>query len=84
MFTDFFVICSGASNRQLKALLASVKEETKKDLGVMPHHVEGEPDSGWILLDYGDVVVHIFDPGLRDYYGLEELWHEGKVLLRVQ
>ena len=47
-------------------------------------HIEGTPESGWIIVDYGDIVVHIFDPDLRQYYKLEELWDEGKVLLRVQ
>jgi len=84
MFADFFVICSGTSSRQLKALVDGVKDEAKKGLGVLPHHVEGESESGWILLDYGDVIVHVFDPEQRAYYGLEELWREGKVLLRMQ
>ena len=82
-FADFFVICSGNSERQLKALVESVREMTKKELGVLPHHIEGEPFSGWVLLDYIDVVVHVFDPDLRTYYDLEGLWQEGKVLLRM-
>ena len=61
-----------------------MRETAKKDLGITPHHVEGEPFSGWVLLDYLDVVVHIFSSQLRAYYDLEELWQEGKVLLRVQ
>jgi ribosome-associated protein len=82
-FTDFFVICSGNSERQLKALVASVRETVKKDLELLPHHIEGEPFSGWVLLDYIDVVVHVFDRDLRRFYDLEGLWQEGKVLLRV-
>ena len=84
LFADFFVICSGKSERQLKALVESVREAAKKDLGILPHHVEGEAFSGWVLLDYVDVIVHIFDPELRAYYDLEGLWQEGKVLLRMQ
>lgn len=82
--TDFFVICSGTSERQLRALAESVREMTKKELGLLPHHVEGQPLSGWVLLDFVDVIVHIFAPHLRVYYDLEGLWHEGKVLLRMQ
>jgi ribosome-associated protein len=84
LFADFFVICSGNSERQLRALVASVRETLKKDLGILPHHVEGESHSGWVLLDYVDIVVHIFTPELRAYYDLEGLWQEGKVLLRMQ
>ena len=83
-FTDFFVICSGNSERQLKALVDAVRETTKKDMGILPHHIEGEPFSGWVLLDYLDVVVHVFASEMRTYYDLEGLWQEGKVLLRVQ
>ena len=83
-FTDFFVICSGGSERQIRALVDSVREMTKKELGILPHHVEGESISGWVLLDYLDVVVHVFSPGLRAYYDLEGLWQDGKVLLRMQ
>lgn len=84
LFADFFVICSGNSERQLKALVDSVRETTKKKMDLLPHHIEGEPFSGWVLLDYVDVVVHIFAPDLRTYYDLEGLWQDGKVLLRVQ
>ena len=83
-FSDFFVICSGASERQLKALVQGIRETVKKELDILPHNVEGEAISGWVLLDYLDVIVHIFSPELRDYYDLEGLWQEGKVLLRMQ
>jgi ribosome-associated protein len=65
-------------------LADAVRETAKKDLGIIPHHVEGEPFSGWVLLDYLDVVVHIFSSELRVYYDLEGLWQDGRVLLRVQ
>ncbi len=83
-FADFFVICSGDSERQLKALVDSVRDMAKNELGILPHHIEGEPFSGWVLLDYVDVVVHVFAPDLRTYYDLEGLWQDGKVLLRMQ
>jgi ribosome-associated protein len=84
LFADFFVICNGTSERQLKALVEGVRETVKNEWGILPHHIEGEPASGWVLLDFIDVIVHIFAPELRTYYDLEGLWHEGKVLLRMQ
>ena len=82
-FTDYFVICTGTSNRMLNALADAVNNKTREK-----HHkkgrIEGTPDAGWIVVDYGDVVVHLFDEELRNYYKLEELWKEGKILLRVQ
>ena len=83
-FADFFVLCNGSSERQLKALVKGVREALKKELGIIPHHIEGEPASGWVLLDYIDVIIHVFSSDLRAYYDLEGAWQEGKVLLRVQ
>lgn len=81
--SDYFVICSGASDRTLKALIDAVVEETRSDVKVKPR-LEGKPKEGWILADYGPVVVHIFSHAQRDYYQLEELWSQGKVVLRIQ
>jgi ribosome-associated protein len=82
-FTDYFVICTGTSDRMLDALAEAVTEAIRKK-----HHkkgrVEGLPQEGWTVIDYGDVVVHLFSPDQRDYYRLEELWNQGKVLLHVQ
>ncbi len=83
-FADYFILCNGTSDRQLKAMVAGVRETVKKELGLLPHHVEGEPFSGWVLLDYADIIVHVFSPELRAYYDLEGVWPEGKVLVRVQ
>jgi len=82
--TDYFIICSGTTERQLDALLAAVREMTKKSLGILPLHIEGDPSSGWILMDYGSVVVHLFAPELRVYYDLEGLWRDGHVVVRIQ
>lgn len=82
-FADYFVICSGDSQRQVRAILEDIGLSLKKE-GVMPHHHEGALDSGWLLLDYGDVIVHIFSIEERDYYQLDELWHEAKALIRIQ
>ena len=82
--TDYFIICSGTSERQLDALLAAVRQTTKRSLGVLPLNVEGDPSSGWILVDYGPVVVHLFSPELRAYYVLEGPWRDGRVVVRIQ
>ncbi len=82
-FTDYFVICAGESTRQIRTIYDEVEHGLKKE-GIMPHHHEGTHDSGWLLLDYSDVVVHIFGIEERDFYKLDELWHEAKTVLRIQ
>jgi ribosome-associated protein len=82
-FADYFVICSGESERQIQAIYEEVAHALKKG-GVLPHHHEGTVDSGWLLLDFGDVIVHIFAPSEREYYDLDKLWHEASPLLRIQ
>jgi ribosome-associated protein len=81
---DYFVICSGTSERQLKAIVESLTRETKTKHQIAPWYVEGETDTGWVLLDYGDVIVHAFAPEMRHYYDLEGLWSESSVLLKIQ
>ena len=82
-FTDYFVVCNGTSDRMLDALAKSVVDEMRSQ-HKMKGRVEGEARDGWLVVDYGDVVVHLFSPDQRDYYQLEELWSEGKILLRLQ
>ena len=82
-FTDYFVICSGDSERQLKPIQDEVHESLKRD-GVTPHHREGTLDSGWLLLDYGDVIVHIFSAAERERYRLDDLWKDARTVLRIQ
>ena len=82
-FADYFVICSGESSRQIRAIYEEVEHALKKE-GVLPHHVEGDIESGWLLLDFGDVIVHIFAPFERDFYQLEELWSNARPVLRIQ
>jgi ribosome-associated protein len=67
----------------VNALIRSVKEEVKKEYGIHPR-LEGEPRYGWMVADYGDLVLHIFSPERRAYYRLEDLWAEGKTILRLQ
>jgi ribosome-associated protein len=80
---DYFVVCSGESDRQLKAILEAIDEGMGREFG---RHVrfEGTPDTGWVLLDYGDVVVHIFSVALRDYYRIERLWSKATPVVVVQ
>jgi ribosome-associated protein len=83
-FTDYFVICTAGSERTLKALADEVHARVKEKHSKNPYSIEGDASSGWILIDYGDVILHLFSGDLRSYYKLEELWQEGKVLLRIQ
>lgn len=82
-FTDYFVICNGTTDRMLNALADTVMDDIRnghKKKG----RKEGMAHDGWLILDYGDVILHLFSPDQRSYYQLEELWHKGKVLLKVQ
>jgi ribosome-associated protein len=75
-YTDYFVICSGNTGRQAKAIQDGIAEGLKREHGTLPRRVEGSADGGWILMDYLDVVVHIFTPQAREFYRLEQLWGE--------
>ena len=75
-YTDYFVIATGGSDRQVKAIHDRIHENMKKDHGLLPRRVEGVSESRWILMDYLDVIVHIFTAEAREYYRLEQLWGE--------
>jgi ribosome-associated protein len=75
-YTDYFVICSGGTDRQTKAIHDRIHENMKKQHGLLPRRVEGLSEARWILMDYLDVIVHIFTPDAREYYRLEQLWGE--------
>jgi ribosome-associated protein len=75
-YTDFFVICSGNTERQTKAIHDGIHQGMKQDDGLLPRRVEGLSEARWILMDYLDVIVHVFTPDARDYYRLEQLWGE--------
>jgi ribosome-associated protein len=81
---DYFVICTAESERQAKALQEILREELKNEHKTRPLSTEGEPASGWTLLDYNSVVVHIFSTQTRAYYRLEELWKAAPVVLKIQ
>lgn len=76
-FCQFFVICNGTSSTHVSALAYSLKDEIIDTLDEKPDHVEGINESQWVILDYGDVVVHIFQKEVRDYYQLEDFWADG-------
>ena len=75
-YTDYFVICTGRSDRQAKAIHDAIHQGLKAEYGILPRRVEGLTQSRWILMDYLDVVVHVFTPETREYYRLEQLWGE--------
>jgi ribosome-associated protein len=83
MFTSYFVICTGTSDRMLDALADATIDKVRLTYGIkgIP---QGLSASGWVLVDFGSVIVHCFAPETRDFYKLEELWREGKILLRLQ
>ncbi len=82
-FADYFILCSGTSERMLDALAHTVVETAQKTTGLRGR-IEGIARAGWVLIDLGDIIVHLFAPEVRDYYALEELWAEGKVLIHLQ
>ena len=80
---DYFVIATTESERQAKAVIDEIEKKMKVHRK-LPLSVDGELNSGWVLLDYGSVIVHIFNPGTRDFYDLEELWSNAPVVVRMQ
>lgn len=79
-FADYFVFCTGRTDRQTKALHDAIREGMKADPEMLPVHTEGERERRWILLDYGDVIAHVMIPEVRDYYRLEQLWSDAPEL----
>lgn len=82
-FADFFVICNGTSERQIKAIGDAVEDSLREHVAKPPRR-EGTPRSGWYLLDYGYLIVHVFSPEQREFYRIERLWDRGKTLLTLQ
>jgi ribosome-associated protein len=82
-FADYFVICSGDTTRQIEAIRDEVGHVLKRE-GILPHHYEGTLDSGWLLLDYGNIIVHIFATPEREFYQLDKLWSQASTLVRIQ
>ncbi len=82
-FADYFVLMSTETGRQMHAIVDEVSRALKRD-GVYAHHCEGEVDSGWLLMDYGLVVAHIFLPAEREYYDFDNLWSKARPVVRIQ
>jgi len=76
---DFFIICEGDSSTQVKSIADNIQKRTKQDLNLRATHVEGTKNATWILLDYFDIIVHVFYPETRQFYELEELWGDAKI-----
>ena len=81
---DYFVVASTASDRQMQAVVRDLEQSLRNDDGIRPLRVEGQASSGWVLIDYGDVVVHLFSAEQRSFYRLEELWSAAVPLVRMQ
>jgi ribosome-associated protein len=77
-YTDVFIICSGNTTRQIQAICDNIEAALKKESKVRPLHIEGYREAEWILLDYSDIIVHVFVPEKRKFYNLEKLWIDAK------
>ncbi|KAB1154627.1 MULTISPECIES: ribosome silencing factor [Tenacibaculum] len=76
---DYFIVCSGNSNTQINAISGSIQKLVSKELKDKPWHVEGQGNAEWVLMDYVNVVVHIFQKQVREYYDIESLWGDAKI-----
>ncbi|MCF4102441.1 ribosome silencing factor [Gillisia sp. M10.2A] len=76
---DYFVICSGTSNTQVNAIVNSIQKTVSKSLKDKPWHIEGTDNAEWVLMDYVNVVVHVFQKHIREYYDIESLWGDAKI-----
>lgn len=83
VIADYFVICTASNARQIRAIASAIDEKLSEH-GAPAFHREGAADTGWVLLDYSDVIVHIFGPTERDYYRLERLWSTAKTVVYLQ
>lgn len=81
---DYFIIAGGRSKTQVKSLAENLEEKLKKEYGIVPRRVEGVQGGRWAVLDYADVIVHLFGDEERDFYRLERLWEDGENLTRYQ
>lgn len=82
-FADFFIVCSAESARQANAIAEEVDKVLKK-LGSNSYRREGTADSGWVLIDDGDIITHIFSPETREFYQFDTLWNKARILMKVQ
>lgn len=82
VIADYFIICSGTTERQVEAIREHILSELK-GMEIRPMHLEGTGPSGWVLMDYGSVIIHIFLPVTRQYYNLEQLWRNARTVVRI-
>jgi len=75
---DYFIVCEGSSNTQVNAIVSSIQKQVSKTLKDKPWHVEGTENAEWVLMDYVNVVVHVFQKHIREYYDIESLWGDAK------
>ena len=78
-FCSYFVICNGTSNTHVNSIVGSIQKKISKKLKEKPFNTEGEDNAEWVLIDYVDIVVHVFQKNIRDYYNLEELWGDALI-----
>lgn len=83
IIADYFVIATADNERQMKAIADDIHKQLKKR-SILPLGVEGTPESGWTLMDYNGVIVHLFSPAMRDFYRLEKLWERAPIIVRMQ
>jgi ribosome-associated protein len=83
LVADFFVICSGTSDVHIRAITNGIEEDLKKKYGIRPSAVQGREDASWVILDYGDVVAHVFSESEREFYDLESFWKHARVVEKV-
>lgn len=84
VFADYFLICNGENDRQLRAMATSITQDAKQKAKAIANAVEGSSESGWLLVDFGDLLVHLFSPDKRHFYDLEGLWDDAHVVMRMQ
>jgi ribosome-associated protein len=84
IIADYFVICSGTGDRHVKAIARGIDDKLREDDDIKPINMEGITEGTWVLMDYGDVLVHIFEPATREFYRLEQLWAGAQPVLVVQ
>ena len=78
---DYFIVCEGTSNTQVNAIVNAIQKKVSKELKDKPWHIEGENNAEWVLMDYVNVVVHVFQKHIREYYDIESLWGDAKTIV---
>lgn len=77
---DYFVICEADNSRMVQSIVDEIERKVKETVNLSPHHIEGKENSNWVLLDYFNIIVHVFQDNLRDFYSLEKLWADAEII----